>query len=146
MNLVSELTAGFAAGLFAGAAVYVSLVEHPARLSCGLSVAIAEFAPSYRRATVMQAALAVIGTIAALGRWGAGGRPGWLLGGVLLGSVIPFTLAVIRPTNQRLLDASLPKDSPEAAALLARWGRLHAVRTAVGLAAFATFLVLLSRR
>ena len=146
MNLISEVTAGFAAGVFAGAAVYVSLVEHPARLSCGLSVAIDEFAPSYRRAAVMQAALALIGTIAALARWGAGGPPGWLLGGVLLGSVIPFTLVVIRPTNQRLLDASLPKASPEAAALLARWGWLHAVRTAVGLAAFATFLVLLSRR
>jgi uncharacterized membrane protein len=145
MSLISELTAGVAAGLFAGAAVYVSLVEHPARLSCGLSVAIAEFAPSYRRATAMQAALALIGTIAALVRWGAGGRPGWLLGAILLGSVIPFTLVVIRPTNQRLLDASLPPDSPETAALLARWGRLHAVRTAVGLAAFATFLFLQSR-
>jgi uncharacterized membrane protein len=143
MTLLTEVIAGLAAGLFAGAAIYVSLVEHPARLSCGLPVAIAEFAPSYRRAAVMQASLALIGMIAALWRWGIGGRFGWLLGGLLLGSIVTFTLLVIGPTNERLLDPSFPADSPEAATLLARWGRLHAVRSALSLAVFAAFLVLL---
>jgi len=44
--------ATLSAGLFAGAAIYVNAVEHPARLSCGVDVALREFAPSYRRATV----------------------------------------------------------------------------------------------
>ena len=44
------------AGLFAGAAIYIKAVEHPARLSCGSEIALREFAPSYHRATVMQAA------------------------------------------------------------------------------------------
>jgi uncharacterized membrane protein len=145
MTLLSELIAGLAAGLFAGAAIYVSLVEHPARLSCGLRVALAEFAPSYRRAAAMQASLALIGMIAALWRWGIAGGRGWLLGGILLGSVVVFTLLVIRPTNDQLLDPTVHADSPEAAALLARWGRLHAVRSALSLAAFAAFLILLVR-
>jgi hypothetical protein len=38
--------AALAAGLFAGAAIYVSAVEHPARLSCGTELAVREFAPS----------------------------------------------------------------------------------------------------
>ena len=92
------------AGLFAGAAVYVNLVEHPARVSCGSAVALAEFRPAYRRGAVMQATLAAIGTLAGIGAWLVGHGPGWLVGALLLGSVIPWTLLVIFPTNARLLD------------------------------------------
>jgi Domain of unknown function (DUF1772) len=68
---------------------------------------------------------------------GVGGLP---LG---LGFVVPYTLLVAMPTN-RLSDPTLPADSPEAVALLARWGRLHAVRTAVSLVAFLVFVGLLA--
>jgi hypothetical protein len=47
------------AGLFAGAAIYITAVEHPARLACGLTIAVKTFVPSYYRAAVMQASLAV---------------------------------------------------------------------------------------
>ncbi len=55
-----------AAGLFAGAAIYLNAVEHPARVGCGTELALKEFGPSYRRATVMQASLAVIGALSGL--------------------------------------------------------------------------------
>jgi anthrone oxygenase-like protein len=51
-----------------------------------------------------------------------------LVAGLLLGAVVPFTLLVIRPTNERLLDPTLDPGSAEAAALLHRWARLHALR------------------
>jgi hypothetical protein len=54
----------------------------------------------------------------------------------VLGLVIPFTLIVILPTNKRLLDPGLDRSSAEAAALLARWGRLHAVRSVLSALAF----------
>src|SRR5262245_26970602 len=133
------------AGLFAGAAVYISFVEHPARVGCGTALAVTQFGPSYKRATVMQVPLALVGAASAIVRWEQGGGLGWLVGGVLLASVVPFTLLVILPTNHRLLDPSLDKTSPEAGALLARWGRLHAVRSALSLAAFASFLVLMAK-
>lgn len=41
------------AGIFAGAAIYINAVEHPARLSCGTELALREFGPSYRQATVI---------------------------------------------------------------------------------------------
>ena len=52
MRQFAELVAVLACGLFTGAAVYVSLVEHPARMECGVEIAAAEFSPSYRRGTI----------------------------------------------------------------------------------------------
>jgi hypothetical protein len=46
-----------------------------------------------------------------------------------IGSVIPFTLIVIFPTNKLLLSPTLDRRSVEAGCLLARWGMLHAVRS-----------------
>jgi hypothetical protein len=136
---IAMLIATVAAGLFAGAAVYVTAVEHPARMECGQILAIKEFGPSYRRAAVMQGGLAVVGLLAGLMAWYQGSGVGWLVGGVLLGALVPFTLIVIMPTNRRLLDPRLDSRSSEARELLAGWGRLHAVRTVVGVAVFVAF-------
>ena len=56
--MIPEILATLASGFFAGAALYVNFVEHPARLSCGLKLAVTEWRPSYKRATLMQAPLA----------------------------------------------------------------------------------------
>ncbi|MGH7571391.1 MAG: DUF1772 domain-containing protein [Gemmatimonadota bacterium] len=140
-----EILATACAGLFAGAAIYVSVAEHPARLECGGAVAVREFAPSYRRAAIMQASLAVLGLLAAVGAWWRVGHAGLLVGGLLLGAVVPFTLLFIAPTNKRLLEPTLDPESAEAAALLRRWGRLHAVRSVLGTLAFGTLVVCLAQ-
>jgi hypothetical protein len=64
--VIPEIVATLASGIFAGAAVHINLVELPARLSSGVELAITEWRPSYKRGTVMQAPLAVIGSLAAL--------------------------------------------------------------------------------
>jgi hypothetical protein len=125
-----------AAGLFAGAALYINLVEHPARVACGAEIALAEFAPSYRRATVMQASLAGVSFIAGVAAWLSVGHVALLVGGILMGAVIPFTLLVILPTNKQLLDPALDRASPRVSGLLTRWQWLHAVRTVLSLVAF----------
>ncbi len=145
MSPLLEILATLAAGLFTGAAIYITAVEHPARVSCGSALAVTEFRPSYERAAVMQATLALLGAFTATVRWGLGGPLGWLIGGLLLGAVVPFTLIVILPTTELLLDVSLDLNSPESAALLTRWGRLHAVRSAASLVAFLIFVFLLVR-
>ena len=139
-----EILATLAAGLFTGAALYITAVEHPARVSCGSALAVTEFRPSYERGAIMQAPLALLGAFAAGVHWGLGGHLGWLIGGLLLGAVVPFTFIVILPTTELLLDVSLDLDSPESAALLRRWGRLHAVRSAASLVAFLIFVLLLA--
>jgi len=136
-----EFIATLCCGLFAGAAVYINLVEHPARMSCGIEAAAAEWAPSYERAARMQAPLAVVGFVCAVVAWFLGSGAGWLIGGVLLGLVVPFTLLVVMPTNTRLLSADLDKRSEEARHLLNRWNALHGVRTALCVVAFLFFLI-----
>jgi hypothetical protein len=136
---IAMLVATVAAGLFAGAAVYVTAVEHPARVECGQILAVKQFGPSYRRAAVMQGGLSVVGLVAGLVAWYQGSGLGWLIGGVLLGALVPFTLVIIMPTNRRLLDPRLDSGSGEARELLSRWGHLHAVRTVVGVAVFVAF-------
>jgi Domain of unknown function (DUF1772) len=140
------IVATMCAGLFAGAAIYINAVEHPARLSCGTPLAIREFAPSYHRATIMQAPLALAGCITGLwSAWSVG--DGWLsVGAILLGAVLPFTLIVILPTNKRLLDPGLDPNEASATALLTRWGRLHAARSTLSGLAFVLFLVRLGMR
>ena len=138
--MVSEIVATLASGFFAGAAVYVSFVEQPARLSCGVELAVREWRPSYKRGTAMQAPLAVIGSLAALISWWLGRDLAWLLGGLLLLLIIPFTLVVIMPTNKRLESRELDLRSEEAGSLLRRWGRLHAVRSILSGVVFLIFL------
>jgi hypothetical protein len=135
------ILATLCAGLFAGAAVYINAAEHPARLACGTGAAVREFAPSYRRAAVMQASLAIVGLLAAVLAWWRTGHNGLLVGGLLLGAVVPFTLLVIARTNEQLLAPTLDPESLKAATLLRRWGRLHAVRSVLGALAFGTLLV-----
>jgi Anthrone oxygenase len=138
------ILATLCAGIFAGAAIYVNAVEHPARLSCDTELALREFAPSYHRATIMQVPLALSGC--ATGFWSAwlGGDPWVALGATLLGAVVPFTLVVILPTNKQLVDPVLDPRTERATALLVRWGRLHAVRSVMSGAAFLLFLLRLA--
>jgi hypothetical protein len=130
-----SFTAVMACLLFTGAAVYISLVEHPARMSLSTEIAAAQWAPSYKRATVMQVSLAVVAAVAATARWWQGGGTPWLSGALLILSVIPFTAIVVLPTNDELLAPGRDLASQETRLLLEKWGRLHAVRSGLSLVA-----------
>jgi hypothetical protein len=144
LDLLGVLAVG-CCGLFAGAAAYVNIVEHPARMSCGVDVALREWAPSYQRASVMQASLAVLGGVASALAWVFVGGLGYLAGAVLLLAVVPFTLLVVFPTNKRLHDLHAKGQIGDAGMLLRRWNALHAVRTALSLVALVFMLFALHR-
>jgi hypothetical protein len=132
----AHLIANLCSGLFTGAALYINLVEHPARMEVSIPAAVAEFAPSYRRAAIMQASLAIVGALAAFTAWWSGAGISSLGAAVTLLSVVPFTLVVIFPTSKQLLDPALDPSSAKAKHLLIRWGNLHAVRSVLGLVSF----------
>jgi uncharacterized membrane protein len=139
--VVLELVATLCTALFAGAAIYINLVEHPARMECGTSLAVRQWRPSYRRATLMQAGLALVGCISGVGAWLVGRGVVVLLASLVLGTVIPFTLIVILPTNHALQDPRLDVAGATAADLLVKWNRLHAVRSAAALVALLILLL-----
>jgi hypothetical protein len=140
METILKLLAVLSAGMFAGAAFYLTTVEHPARMSIGIAPALQEFRASYNRAAPQQAALATVcflssAAVAVLTRdWI------WLVGGCLLGAVVPFTLVAIMPTNRRLLDETHPLDADATKPLLVTWARLHAVRTVLSVIGFLVLL------
>jgi hypothetical protein len=135
--MFAEIVSLIFTGLFAGAALYVSLVEHPARMANTLEVALAEFRPSYKRAAVMQVTLAVIGVAGAIGAYFLGRGISTLVAGIVLATVVPFTLIVIMPINRQLLDETRTARTEDTEVLLEKWGKRHNVRTIASLLALA---------
>ena len=123
-----------------GAAIYVNVAEQPARLRLDDRSALAEWKPAYKRGFAMQGPLAVVGCLLGLIAWWQSGDWRWLAGAVLLIANWPYTLIGIMPTNNRLMAMRLEEAGPESRALMEDWGRLHAVRTALGALATVTFL------
>jgi hypothetical protein len=145
MQMLLEMFSTLSAGLFAGAAIYINMVEHPARMECGTGLAVPEFGSSYRRGAIFMGLLLMSGFINSMAAWFRSAGWGWLVGAVLLLLLFPFTLLLVLPINKKLLDPSIEKDSTLASKLLVRWGRLHAVRSLLGLISFLIFLSLLVR-
>ena len=143
MLAVFEFVAVVATALFAGAAIYINLVEHPSRMGCSTEIAATVWAPSYERATVMQASLAILGFLAGLAAWLLGAHVMWLVASLFILAVVPVTLLVIFPTNNKLLAPGRDLASPETRALLVKWGELHAIRSALSLVATMLFVGLL---
>jgi hypothetical protein len=135
-----QFVAVLATTIFAGAAIYINLVEHPARMSCSTEIAMAVWAPSYRRATVMQASLAIAGSLAGLTAWMLGGGLMWLVAALFILAVVPVTFIVIFPINKQLLAPGRDPGSPETRKLLIKWGQLHAIRSALSLVASVIFV------
>jgi Domain of unknown function (DUF1772) len=135
------LTGQFAlvtAALFTGAAIYINLVEQPARLGLDDRALLAEWKPAYQRGFAMQAPLAIIGFLFGIIAARSGMDWRWLAGALLMLANWPFTL--ILPVNKRLMDMAPQNASPESRALIEKWGGLHAVRSLLGAAATVLFL------
>jgi hypothetical protein len=139
----SEFIATFCAALFAGAALYINVAEHPARMALDTRIAALQWAPSYKRATWLQAPLALVSCLSGALAWSLGGGAAWLVAAVLIGAVVPLTLVGIMPTNRELLAPDRDLSSAETRMLLERWGNLHAVRTALSVVASVLYIWLL---
>ena len=138
-----QFIAALSTTLFAGASIYINFVEHPARMGCDTKTAATVWAPSYKRATVMQASLAIIGFLSGLAVGVLGGGIMWLVGALFIGLVVPFTFIAIMPTNKQLLMPGRDLASNETRALLEKWNKLHAVRSVLSFIASIVYIGLL---
>lgn len=129
-----------AAAMFAGAALYVSVAEHPARLELDDEPELAHWQASYPRGALMQATLALIGSVLGILEWLVSGNSWWLLGALVLFANWPYTFISIMPVNRALKATVSDQAGPQSRALLDTWGRLHAGRTGLGLLSVVIFL------
>jgi len=140
---LAEALATFCCAVFFGAATYVSLVQHPAALETGTEFAVRFFIPMYRRAAVMQASLAIVGTISSIAAYLLAASRAWLLSAVLIAGVVPYTLLIVEPINQDI--QTVDPSAGEAVELLMRWSRLHWVRTLASGTALVICLLAMAR-
>jgi len=138
-----EMVATFAAVLFTGAALYINVVEHPSRMELPTKFAALQWAPSYKRATLLQAPLALVSLLTGCAAWLLGANVWWLVAALVVGAVVPFTFLVVMPTNHKLLAPGRDLSSVETRELLQKWAKLHAVRTALSLVASVMYIWLL---
>jgi len=111
-----DLAALTTSAAFAGVALHISLVEHPARMRIckggSPKDALVKWKQGYDRAAPIQASLATATTVlGGLGAWldrrpaghKGGDRAWWLAAGCLLvGSNVPLTMLCVMPLNDRL--------------------------------------------
>jgi hypothetical protein len=128
------------AAMFAGAALYINIAEQPARLALDDKSLLAQWKPSYAHGKFMQAGLAMIsGVLGLIVAWQTGDWR-WIVGAFLILANWPFTLLGIAPTNKKLNAIAANDAGPTSRLLLEKWGRLHAVRTVLGIAATLAYL------
>ena len=114
------------AALFAGAAIYINAVEHPARSELSTQAQLAQWRSAYKRGFIMQSSLAMVSFLLGVLAWWQSGYWQWLAGAAAIIANWPFTLVVIRPTNNQLMGEA---SAEEARHLLSRWNRLHGTRS-----------------
>jgi Domain of unknown function (DUF1772) len=137
--LAGHLALIFAAA-FAGAAFYVNFAEHPARLGLDDQNLLKQWKPSYEAGYTMQASLAAVsGALGLLSAWISHDWR-WIIGAVLILANWPYTMIGIMPTNRKLRAIAVADAGPEVHGLLEKWGRLHSLRTVLGIAATVTYL------
>jgi hypothetical protein len=129
------------ASAFAGAALYVTFAEQPARLMLDDQALLSEWKPSYKRGTAMQAPLALVGCIFGLIAWWHTKELGFLVGAVLMIANGAWTLLGILPTNNALMAIDSANPTLQTRSLIVKWGSLHAVRSVLGLLATIAFLL-----
>lgn len=132
-----EIVSFIFTGLFAGVALYISVVEQPARLASAPAIALAEWRFNYRRAAILQIVLVTVGVLSAVAAYYLGRGVSVFVAGMLLATVVGWTLIAVVPVNRQLLDPARTSTTPDTDVLLKKWGRLHLIRTIAALLALA---------
>jgi hypothetical protein len=144
MTLIAIITV-LAATFFCGAAFYVTLVEHPARIQQGTAFALQEFVAALPRVRALQRGLAICSILGSLVLGLQTHDRLWFAGTGAMFLILPFTWLALTPINSRLLKWPPEGDLSVAEGLLVLWGRRHMVRDVLSLLGSIIFVYILMR-
>ncbi|CAF0903459.1 unnamed protein product [Adineta steineri] len=146
------------AGLFAGAALYITIGETPALQDFGLDEHWRFFPHMYKRAAISQSVFSAIGGIAAIAHGtringSSFDRNLWIIAGTTLIGMAPYTIFLMLPTNNTIIndnkETTLGKESQisvtQRKKILQKWAGLHLGRTITSVASFSAMVFGLSR-
>jgi hypothetical protein len=124
-----------AACTFLGAALYITIVEQPARMSLPPGAMVAEWGPSHRRGVVMLSAIAFLAALLAYVDYAASRDARLLAGGTVMLASWLYAFFVVVPVDVMIV--ALPAERARAAAreLMREWGLLEWGQTVIAAAA-----------
>ena len=127
------------AASFLGAAIYIGVVEQPARLALSGRAMIQEWKLSNRRGTLTLSAFAVISAILAYVQFRADGDVRWIIGGITILASWPYAYFVMMPVNVWLFAISPGRAVSPVRKLMRDWGLLEWGQALIGFAATCAF-------
>lgn len=128
-----------AACAFAGAALYINVVEQPARLTLNARAMVREWTPSNRRGFIMLSMLAIASSILAYTDYARTGDVRWIIGGTIMLAPWAYAYFVIVPVNIWLFALEQGGSALTLRDLMRDWGLLEWGHTAIGLWASGVF-------
>ena len=114
-----------AAAGFLGAAIYICLVEQPARLKLSGPEMIKEWRVSNRRGTLILSVFAVISAILAFIQFKTNGDVRWIIGGTTILASWPYAYFVMVPVNCLALRVAAGRAVSPVRQLMWDWGLLE---------------------
>lgn len=145
-----EVLSTVAAGVFVGGALYINVVEHPARMTLNDTKAChKEWMESFDRAKVFQSRLALVSALSGAGAYYCNPKKGlpYLIGGGLLASIIPYTIFILKPNSiDPIYDKDITSKKSEGVIreTIDKWNSYHMVRSFISLPVFVGFVTYLA--
>ena len=153
-----DLVGTVAAGIFAGSALYITVIEVPSAADLGVETHWKFFPFMYDRAYVMQSSLAALAGLTGIAHGtrvvgSAFDRNLWIAAGSAFVALWPYTLGIMLSTNNTISkDSKLVTqgqtsqfDLVQRKDLLQKWACLHSGRTAISVIGFGAMIYGLSR-
>jgi hypothetical protein len=127
------------AAAFLGAAIYIGLVEQPARLKLGTRAMVREWAVSDHRGTILLTTLSLVSAVLAFIQYRISGDVRWIIGGLAILASWPYEYYVLVPVSIWLCAVPPEKESAPARKLMRDWGLLEWGYALIGFVACGTF-------